>query len=437
MLRRSGFLCPYSKSLTNFNNLLSNSVMKTSSTFFFLALLLAGFIGISAQDARAQNCNIGSNIIPCPGLILGQENSGVLGTFTGSEEWSAMGKAPFPAPGGDFPYGVRLQRNASQMLVQMKRRSGITPASPPMDANIYFGTTRLESGKTPPTNRLDFDYVFQDQSATPPKITNTNIMTLTGAFSKMGVPFACSGGGSPCFGRVGIERSNPTYTLDVNGATRVTSLFVSSDARFKQDVKTIKNPMAVLQKLRGTTYEMVNSEDLEGFDFGPGQKSGFIAQEVETVLPHLVTTDVEGYKSVDYVSVIPYLVEGMKELNAENAALKAELEDIRQQLEVAPAGKGAAGSDALGTLRKAELFQNFPNPFDQQTKIKYFLPQTVSNASLVIFDMNGRQVRTLDIERMGEGSIVIDGNELEAGMYLYSLLADGQEIETRRMILTQ
>jgi hypothetical protein len=416
--------------------------MKTSRTIFAILLLSVAFIWVGSQKASAQACNFGSNVIPCPGFVLGQENVPFsFGTFTGSEEWMALGKAPFPVPSGDVPYGVRLQRNLSQALFQLKRRS--SSASSPMDANVYFGTTRNSDGKTPPLARMDFDYVFQDQSAFIPTITNTNIMTLIGANSKqisptgpsLVCPFPFPGGpGAPCFGRVGIERVNPTFTLDVNGIGRFTALIVTSDARFKKDVKTIENGMNVIRDLRGATYNFVNSDDLEGFDFAEGRRPGFLAQEVEAVLPEVVYTDDDGYKGVDYIGIIPYLVEAVKNLDDENATLRAEMEDLRMQLDNNNSSKGAG---SFGEMRDAELFQNVPNPFNEETRINYFLPETVQNATMIVFDMSGRQVRNIDINTTGQGTVTIGATDLEAGMYIYSLIADGKEIASKRMILTK
>lgn len=51
--------------------------------------------------------------------------------------------------------------------------------------------------------------------------------------------------------------------------------------------------------------------------------------------------------------------------------------------------------------------------------------------------MSGVQLRSYPIIQMGESSLIINANELIAGMYLYSLIADadGQVIDTKRMIL--
>ena len=55
-------------------------------------------------------------------------------------------------------------------------------------------------------------------------------------------------------------------------------------------------------------------------------------QEVEKILPELVFTDVDGYKSVDYSKLTPVLVEAIKELKAANDLLKTDIEKIKAHL---------------------------------------------------------------------------------------------------------
>ena len=83
------------------------------------------------------------------------------------------------------------------------------------------------------------------------------------------------------------------------------------------------------------------------------------------------------------------------------------------------------------------LYQNNPNPFSQATVIKYQLPQTVQTAYIYVYDMSGKQLGSHILLDRGEGQLTISANEYHAGMYLYSLIADGQEIDTKRMILTK
>lgn len=53
-----------------------------------------------------------------------------------------------------------------------------------------------------------------------------------------------------------------------------------------------------------------------------------------------------------------------------------------------------------------------------------------------IYDMNGTQLKSIEIHQRGDGNITIYGDQLNAGMYLYNLIADGQVFDTKQMILT-
>ncbi|NBX66516.1 MAG: hypothetical protein EBQ96_05925, partial [Proteobacteria bacterium] len=114
-------------------------------------------------------------------------------------------------------------------------------------------------------------------------------------------------------------------TIDQNGNLTATSVFHTSDARLKDKVKTVKG-LEIIRKLRGVSFVWKDS----------GKEAlGFIAQEVEGIVPMAVKTDANGMKSVDYNMMIAPLVEAMKELDsevtvlkAENAALKARVESL-------------------------------------------------------------------------------------------------------------
>ncbi len=83
------------------------------------------------------------------------------------------------------------------------------------------------------------------------------------------------------------------------------------------------------------------------------------------------------------------------------------------------------------------LEQNNPNPFNTSTIIGYYLPNSITSASIFIYDMNGVQLKSYLINVRGKGNITIQGSEFNAGMYLYALIADGKVIDTKRMILTK
>ena len=96
-----------------------------------------------------------------------------------------------------------------------------------------------------------------------------------------------------------------------------------SDARYKTNVQPIPNALDAILRLRGVTYDW-NRSAFPGRNFPEGQQVGFIAQEVEKVLPALVHKDASGYYSVAYASAVPILVEAVKQQEREIRALKAQ-----------------------------------------------------------------------------------------------------------------
>jgi hypothetical protein len=66
-----------------------------------------------------------------------------------------------------------------------------------------------------------------------------------------------------------------------------------------------------------------------------------------------------------------------------------------------------------------------------------YLPSTVSKAMLYLYNMQGEQIKSFDINERGNTLVTIEGYPLKAGMYLYTLVADGKEVDTKKMILTK
>lgn len=86
------------------------------------------------------------------------------------------------------------------------------------------------------------------------------------------------------------------------------------------------------------------------------------------------------------------------------------------------------------------LSQNFPNPFNPATTLKYDLPEA-SHVTLTIYDITGRTVKILvnSHQEAGYKSIRWDGTNdrgepVSAGMYLYRIRA-GQYVETKKMVM--
>ena len=103
---------------------------------------------------------------------------------------------------------------------------------------------------------------------------------------------------------------------------------------------------------------------------------------------------------------------------------------------------GASASLALQTLPAAfSLADNFPNPFNPATTIKYALPQAV-DVELTVYNVVGQVVRTLVAEHQSAGRYVVEwdatndsGHSLSAGMYFYRLQAGEEFLEVKKMLL--
>jgi Chaperone of endosialidase len=133
-------------------------------------------------------------------------------------------------------------------------------------------------------------------------------------------------------GNVGIGTSAPSVRLQVAGDIIANSIAGSSDLRFKTNITPIENPLQKVLKLRGVNFDW-NKNAFPERSFSESKAIGFIAQEVEKVLPEVVQTEktAEGYKAVQYDKVVALLVEAIKEQQKQIDGLKLELKNQRKK----------------------------------------------------------------------------------------------------------
>jgi DNA-binding beta-propeller fold protein YncE len=123
-------------------------------------------------------------------------------------------------------------------------------------------------------------------------------------------------------GVLNVYGVNAGVLLNVRGGLQATSVTQTSDARFKTNVRPLGGALASVLALRGVRYEW-NALGVKHGGTAGAPQVGFLAQEVEKVYPELVSTDKDGYKAVNYAQLTPVLLEAIKELAAQNEALKA------------------------------------------------------------------------------------------------------------------
>jgi len=208
-----------------------------------------------------------------------------------------------------------------------------------------------------------------------------------------------------------------------------------SDRRQKENIKDINNALKTVLSLKGVKYDIKKEYAYDSISTDNKQKEkiekkrkgkiGFLAQDVNLILPEVVdyddSTDVY---SINYSRVIPILVEAIREQQLMIEELKSKKDEKGQK-----SGEIEVSSQNL-------LCQNAPNPFTESTVIKYALAENIESAMLNIYNMNGTQLKSIAIQHTGNGSITINGNEFGAGMYMYALIADGNIVDTKNMVLT-
>ena len=156
------------------------------------------------------------------------------------------------------------------------------------------------------------------------------------------------------------------------------------------------------------------------------------AEQLEAVYPDLVYEKKDGTKAINYMEMIPILVQAIRELSAKVESLEANDGKLRPMSRV----KEATNIATAETPYAASLAQNHPNPFINSTEIKINIPNDAQTALLCIYDISGHQIRQININSRGKTSVSLTSEGLSSGIYLYSLIIDGQLIDTKRMVLT-
>ncbi len=394
-----------------------------------------GGVGVGANPTFANLDVVGNNV-----LIRPSNSFNPNGKFIGLGE---SGGVVGPINGCDI-YGFRAQRDL-RTFINVGIRQNSPPGGPVF---IGDGIPTISWGSEVP--------VFG--TFTLPRILN----------------FAFDNSNSNCGTTIAnMAAPTSTYQFTVFGdALASGGIFMDSDARYKQNIQPIGDALSLISQIQGTTYTM-NREAFPELNFKEGTNYGFIAQDLQKVLPEVVREDEEGYLAVNYMAVVPLLVEGIKEhqeltaaqnevISAQNQELEAAkvanealntqvqeqqavleqqdvlIRQILQELEGmrngnAPAAKGNAAS----TGETSQLFQNRPNPFRESTEIHFYLPTDVAQATLVIYSLDGKELMSFNNLDRGYGNVLVEANELQPGNYVYRLVADNEVVDSKTLVLSK
>lgn len=283
-----------------------------------------------------------------------------------------------------------------------------------------------------------------------------------------------------------IQLGNSTTS---NGVFTSSGLYQTSDGRFKTNITEDVKGLEFIKKLRPVTYTM-NSEAIDDLviqnmsdsiktihkqmmDYVSASAivhSGFIAQEVEQAaqdvnlkssIVHHPANTTDPY-AIAYAEIVVPLVKAVQELSKQNDSLKtldsikdARIQEIEDKLnELAtnlnsccqqtksmgvtntPEGQSLVHSKdvELSNRNIIVLDQNVPNPFAEQTTISYYLPENIGRAQIIFLDQNSKLIKAVELTEKGNGELSVFAQDLSNGIYIYSLIVDGQTIETKKMV---
>lgn len=304
--------------------------------------------------------------------------------------------------------------------------------------------------------------------------------------------------GVPNIGLYATGNNNPSIdyagyffgNVDIVGIAGCSSGYWSySDSTIKTKVDSFSNALSIIKRLKPKTYyfDTVNSYH---FKLDTFMRYGFIAQQVQRIVPSLVRTittpaqiDTGGHvivpsstiSTLDYEQFIPILTAAFQEQQQiyyndsvkqkqTNDSLRSTLDSLRSAFKSyvsclnslcgSSGGEGVMAKGNSNSNNKSNytlntqnitlsgsigdaplLYQNIPNPFSSGTKINYYLPEGTMGATVVFYDMYGNMLKTVQLGQTGNGTLNITPDNLSNGIYSYSLIVNGAVIDTKKMLL--
>ena len=150
------------------------------------------------------------------------------------------------------------------------------------------------------------------------------------------------------------------------------------------------------------------------------------ADQLKENFPDLVYKQEDGTSAINYMEMIPVLVQTINELNSRINQLESS---------VAFSDNQTTKINAIDGSIATTLYQNVPNPFKSQSTISLDIAKDVKDATLYFYNINGTQAKSYSIAERGKTSISLSSSDFEPGLYVYVLVADGNVVSTKRMIV--
>ncbi len=242
-----------------------------------------------------------------------------------------------------------------------------------------------------------------------------------------------------CTGRIG---SNHRLLFMTAHYIYATNIQYSSDKNLKRNIFTLFDALPIIKKLRPVSFDYnLDYSDVANVNVrnkiltSSKDRLGFIAQEVRKILPQSVTAKLsDSTLCIRMIDFVPLLVKGMQEQSIRIDSLTSEINELKASRNIFKSARLVDVDKNLQPL--ARLYQNNITPYTEQITINCFIPDGGSDACILIFDMKGKLVKTVNVTGQDKTSVIVPGAVLSPGMYTYSLLINNKEVDSKRMILS-
>ena len=239
--------------------------------------------------------------------------------------------------------------------------------------------------------------------------------------------------------------------------------FIASDEKLKENIKPIENSIDIIKQLSPKTYNFKQGDEYLGLNGDNVKQYGLIAQELERVLPELVkrtdnpeVKDHDGklvsrafdFKSVNYIGLIPILLDGVKTQQQQIDAKDAKIAELEQRLnglatmmnDMKQVMDACCSQQSLNikteTADGSYMEQNVPNPLGASTSIRYHLAAGTQTASMQFVSIEGKVLFVKDLA-VNAGQVDINTSNWASGTYTYTLLVNGKAIDTKKMVIVK
>ena len=185
--------------------------------------------------------------------------------------------------------------------------SASTQVTPLLPTGVISSSAQLTSTLPIGVVSGSSQITYTSISSIPPGIVSGSSQILGGSTIHSG------SSGDYQFNSIGVGTAASTVAGEIRAINDITA-FYSSDIRLKENIVPIENALSKVESISGNTYDWKTG--YEEIHSHKGNDVGVIAQEIEEILPQIVTNRDNGYKAVQYEKIIPLLVEAIKELSA-------------------------------------------------------------------------------------------------------------------------